>query len=106
MNYKSTRGKAAEVKAAQAIVKGIAEDGGLFVPETIPAFSDADFSAMVNEDYRARAERIFATYLTDFTTEEIKDSLGEYKCISTNFKPKMPEELYYFKIKKSSERGI
>ena len=35
----------------------------------------------------------------EVTTEEIKDSLGEYKCISTNFKPKMPEELYYFKIK-------
>lgn len=77
MNYKSTRGKAAEVKAAQAIVKGIAEDGGLFVPETIPAFSDADFSAMVNEDYRARAERIFAMYLTDFTTEEIKDCVNK-----------------------------
>lgn len=35
----------------------------------------------------------------EVTTDEIKDSLGEYKCISTNFKPKMPEELYYFKIK-------
>ncbi len=77
MKYKSTRGKAAEVLAAQAIVKGIAEDGGLFVPEAIPAFSDADFSAMINEDYRTRAERIFAMYLTDFTAEEIKDCVNK-----------------------------
>lgn len=80
MKYKSTRGKAAEVSAAQAIVKGIAEDGGLFVPETIPAISDVDFAAMVNEDYRTRAERIFAMYLTDFTADEIKDCV--YKAYS------------------------
>ncbi len=73
MIYKSTRGAADSVLAAQAIVKGIAEDGGLFVPETIPAISEKDFAAMVNEDYRARAERIFAMYLTDFSAEEIKD---------------------------------
>ncbi|MBR6523103.1 MAG: threonine synthase [Clostridia bacterium] len=77
MNYKSTRGKAAEVEAAQAIVKGIAEDGGLFVPETIPAISKADFDAMINEDYRTRAEKIFAMYLTDFTAEEIKDCVNK-----------------------------
>ena len=77
MNYKSTRGKAAEVKAAQAIVKGIAEDGGLFVPESIPTISQADFDAMVNEDYRTRAERIFAMYLSDFTADEIKDCVNK-----------------------------
>ena len=73
MKYKSTRGKNAEVLSAEAIVKGIAKDGGLFVPTSIPAISKADFDAMVNEDYRARAERIFAMYLTDFTADEIKD---------------------------------
>ena len=73
MNYKSTRGGNYGVSAAQAIVKGIAEDGGLFVPLSIPAIEKSEFDAMVNEDYRARAERIFAKYLTDFSAEEIKD---------------------------------
>lgn len=77
MKYKSTRGKAAEVSAAQAIVKGIAEDGGLFVPEKIPAISQADFDSMINEDYRTRAERVFAMYLTDFTADEIKDCVNK-----------------------------
>ena len=77
MIYKSTRGKAVEAKAAQAIVKGIAEDGGLFVPESIPAIPQADFDAMINEDYRTRAERIFAMYLTDFTADEIKDCVNK-----------------------------
>ncbi|MFA7636655.1 MAG: threonine synthase [Monoglobales bacterium] len=77
MKYKSTRGKAKEVSAAQAIVKGIAEDGGLFVPERIPAISDSEFAAMINEGYRKRAERIFAIYLTDFTSEEIADCVNK-----------------------------
>ena len=77
MIYKSTRGKAAETRAAEAIVKGIAEDGGLFVPETIPAISEEIFKAMVNEGYRERAERIFAMYLTDFTADEIKDCVNK-----------------------------
>ena len=73
MKYKSTRGKNTEVLSAEAIVTGIAKDGGLFVPTSIPTISRADFDVMVNEDYRARAERIFAMYLTDFTSDEIKD---------------------------------
>ena len=39
MNYKSTRGKAPELTISQAIIKGIAEDGGLYVPEVFPKLS-------------------------------------------------------------------
>ena len=79
MKYKSTRGGNKLVSAAEAIVKGIADDGGLFVPTEIPSITDEDFKALVNEDYRQRAERIFAKYLTDFTAEEIKECVwGAY----------------------------
>ena len=43
MNYTSTRNANIKVSAATAISQGISEDGGLFVPESIPALSKADF---------------------------------------------------------------
>ena len=46
MNYISTRNKDIKVSAAQAISQGISKDGGLFVPETIPTLTDADFNAL------------------------------------------------------------
>ncbi len=73
MNYRSTRGDMPLVSSAEAIVKGIASDGGLFVPTEIPALKSEDINFLVNADYRARAEKIFGMYLTDFTEEEIKE---------------------------------
>ena len=46
MLYKSTRGKAKYVPSAQAIKNGIAEDGGLYMPESIPSLSIEDIRAL------------------------------------------------------------
>ncbi len=73
MNYNSTTDKNNVVSSAQAISQGIAEDGGLFVPQEIPQYSKADFTAMLSMDYRARAKKIIGDYLTDFTAEEVAD---------------------------------
>ena len=71
MNYFSTRGKAETVSSAQAILQGIAEDGGLFVPTEIPKV-DADFmQELVGLSYAERAKKILGLYLTDYTDEEI-----------------------------------
>ncbi len=43
MNYKCTRNQNSQVTAAQAIVQGIAKDGGLFVPETLPQYTHKRF---------------------------------------------------------------
>ncbi len=43
LNYKCTRNQNSQVTAAQAIVQGIAKDGGLFVPETLPQYTHKDF---------------------------------------------------------------
>lgn len=74
MEYISTRGKAAAVSAAEAIVQGIADDGGLFVPASIPAYFPADLAKL---DYRSLAKAVFALYLTDFTAEEIAQIVDE-----------------------------
>jgi threonine synthase len=59
------------VSAAQAIVRGISADGGLFVPEEIPALSAGDIQTLAAMDYIGRAKAVLKLYLTDFTDEEI-----------------------------------
>ncbi|MDO4581214.1 MAG: threonine synthase [Bacillota bacterium] len=70
MQYISTRGQAPPVTAAQAILSGIAADGGLYVPQTLPGYMPAELAQL---DYAELAERIFALYLDDFSAAEIAD---------------------------------
>lgn len=69
--YESTRGKAEKASASQAILKGIAEDGGLYVPNKIPSI-DLKIEEMVNMDYKQLAYNIMSKFFTDFTEEELK----------------------------------
>ena len=71
MMYVSTRDKSKKVTAAKAIAQGLAPDGGLFVPETIPAVSKAQLGDLCAMDYRARAVAIMEQYLEDFSREEL-----------------------------------
>lgn len=71
MFYTSTRDNTVKVTAAQAIARGISEDGGLFVPEQIPQLSMETIRAMCGMDYIERAKTVLRLYLTDFTEEEI-----------------------------------
>ncbi len=72
MQYKSTRGAAANLSSAEAIIKGIASDGGLFVPDSVPAV-DLDFiTGLVPLSYEERAARVLGLFLTDYTADEIK----------------------------------
>lgn len=73
MEYISTRGGGSPVSAARAIIKGLAADGGLFVPQTIPSV-DTDFiNSLLNLSYQERAKKVLSLYLTDFTAQEISD---------------------------------
>ncbi len=69
--YKSTRGDQKEVTASQAILKGLADDGGLFVPTRIPEF-DFDLAELVDMDYKQVAYRVMRLFLTDLTEDELK----------------------------------
>ena len=71
MFYTSTRDKSLKVTSAEAITKGISEEGGLFVPCEVPQI-DLDFIASMKDmSYIERAKKVLSLYLTDFTEEEI-----------------------------------
>lgn len=76
MVYYSTRNNLKGVPSAAAICEGISPEGGLFVPETIPAIGAEEFAALRNSDYRGRASAVLKKYLTDFTDEEIDGCVG------------------------------
>lgn len=69
--YISTRGGMTPVSASAAIYKGLAEDGGLFVPEKIQPFPQELWAKLPQMPYRELAREIFRLYLDDFTEEEI-----------------------------------
>lgn len=69
--YGSTRGKGTLVKASQAILKGLSEDGGLFVPDHVPAL-DKSLGQLAQMNYREVAYEVMKLFLTDFTEEELK----------------------------------
>lgn len=69
--YKSTRSNSEPVTASQAILKGLADDGGLFVPESIPALT-ASFEDLSKMSYQEVAYEVMKLFFTDFTEEELK----------------------------------
>ncbi|MBP3206512.1 MAG: threonine synthase [Lachnospiraceae bacterium] len=69
--YNSTRSKTAPVKASQAILKGLSDDGGLFVPDHIPAL-DKSLKELSQMEYKQVAFEVMKLFLTDFTEEELK----------------------------------
>ena len=65
MRYISTRGQASARDFAGVLLAGLAEDGGLFVPETWPHFSAADLRALRGLPYAKLAARIVAPFIGD-----------------------------------------
>lgn len=72
--YNSTRTKGSKVTASQAILKGLSDDGGLFVPEQIPAL-DKSLDELSHMTYQETAYEVMKLFLTDFTEEELKDCI-------------------------------
>lgn len=72
--YKSTRDSRARVTASQAILKGLSEDGGLFVPEEIPSL-DVSLKELSGMTYQETAYAVMSRFLTDFTESELKDCI-------------------------------
>lgn len=73
--YKSTRSEKEPVTASQAILKGLSADGGLFVPDHIPAL-DKSLAAFSKMSYQETAYEVMKLYLTDFTEEELKTCIA------------------------------
>lgn len=77
MNYFSTRDSSKKVSAAQAIARGLAPDGGLYIPESIPQLAPDEIKKLCKLDYRERAVSIMGLYLSEFSKEELRGFVTE-----------------------------
>jgi threonine synthase len=66
MRYISTRGNSPPVSGAEAILQGLAPDGGLYVPETMPKLSDDFAERFMSMDYPSRAAEVLSLFLPEF----------------------------------------
>ena len=73
--YKSTRGNGETVTASQAILKGLADDGGLFVPTQVPAL-DVPMEKLAEMSYQEVAYEVMSRFFSDFTEEELKHCIN------------------------------
>ena len=73
--YRSTRNADETATASMAILKGLANEGGLFVPDEIPAF-DISLESLAAMDYREVAYNVMKLMLTDFTEEELRHCIN------------------------------
>lgn len=100
MNFLSTRG-GEKVTCAQAIVKGLAADGGLFVPEKFPEVSREELEAMLEAGYPERAAKILLKYLDGFKEEELLEECEKaYSCFGSDPAPlvRLDDEIYMLEL--------
>ena len=74
--YKSTRNAEKTVTASEAILKGLADDGGLFMPVSIPKL-DVTLNELKDMTYQETAYAVMKQFLTDFTEEELKTCINK-----------------------------
>ncbi|NLT11671.1 MAG: threonine synthase [Clostridiaceae bacterium] len=73
MKFISTRGYSDKFDSAQVIKMGIAPDGGLFVPESIPVLTQDDINQMLSMTYPQLAAKVISMYLTDYSMQELRE---------------------------------
>lgn len=71
MKYIGTRNPNITSDASKAVLKGICEDGGLFMPDKIPAM-DKSLEELVNLSYQELAYEVMKLYMNDYTEDELK----------------------------------
>ena len=99
--YKSTRSNSEPVTASKAILKGLADDGGLFVPTSLPKL-DVTMEELAKMDYKQTAYEVMKLFLTDFTEEELKTCINnayDSKFDTTEIAPLVKaEDAYYLEL--------
>lgn len=70
MRYISTRGTAPVLTFGEAMMTGLARDGGLYVPETVPVMAPADIAALAGLPYEEIAFRVMRPFLGGFFTDD------------------------------------
>ena len=70
MQYISTRGQAPELDFKGVLLAGLASDGGLYVPASIPHFSPAEIASFAGLSYPELAQKIITPFIGDFATAD------------------------------------
>ncbi|MCI2049712.1 MAG: threonine synthase [Lachnospiraceae bacterium] len=81
VKYHSTRSEGESISASEAILKGLADDGGLYVPTAVPALKSS-FEELAEMDYRGVACEVMGPMLPDYKAEELK------KCVDSAYDDK------------------
>ena len=77
MRYVSTRGRAPELSFEEAMLTGLARDGGLYVPAEIPQLGKAEIAALAGLSYEEVAYRIMAPFVGDsFDEDELRRAIS------------------------------
>jgi threonine synthase len=78
MRYISTRGQAPVLSFSEAMMTGLARDGGLYVPETVPVMDKADIAALAGLPYEEVAFRVMWPFLGDtFAEDEFRNLIAK-----------------------------
>ena len=72
MRYLSTRDHTLRFTAAEAIKQGLSRDGGLFLPEQLPALTPEKLKEMQGMSYQERAVEVMSLFLEDYTRDELR----------------------------------
>jgi len=72
MKYLSTRGQVSGLSFKQAVMMGLADDGGLLLPESIPHLTPGDFDAMAKLAYPELAFQVFTRFIDDIPSADLK----------------------------------
>ncbi len=76
MKYVSTRNANTRIDSAEAIIRGLSKDGGLYMPESLPSLTEAEINGLVDMDYKLRAKLVLSKFLTDYTDAELENCIN------------------------------
>ena len=99
--YRSTRGGVSGVTASQAVIKGLCDDGGLFVPESFPKLN-VSLDKLPELSYRETAYEVMKEFFTDYTGDELLDCINkayDEKFDDVNIAPLVKKgDLYFLEL--------
>ena len=75
MKYQSTRGQVKDIPFKQAVMMGLAEDGGLLLPESIPRLAPGDLDALSKLAYPELAFQVMSYFIEDIPSADLKDMI-------------------------------
>jgi len=79
MKYISTRNESKEFNFTEVFIKGLADDGGLFIPKTIPAISEQDLLSLSKLNYKDLAKKIIFLFCDETIRKDELSNIVEKK---------------------------